>query len=264
MAFDTIYGVDFSAHEGDAAYKTWVAEATHEGDTLRVSSVRCAWDAFDLSAAGRAGTLPALVSFLGDESNALVGLDFPFSLPAAVVEDRFDATTWPAFLAEFTEVWSSPRALFDDVNDTEGTVRRDTDDEHGGQPPAGWRIKTQTYYGNSAVLAPLVRDHDASAPSFRSEGSGPTLLETYPAGVFDEAGLNRDGYKGVPEDCRERRRANVDGLRSEGVELPEDVASLAAHNDDALDSLACAYAAWRHADEDLHAHGDSIEGRIYV
>jgi len=264
MAFDTIYGVDFSAHNQDSAYKTWITEATCEGDALNVSSVRCAWDKFALSSAGRDATLDSLVSFLADEPDALVGLDFPFSLPEDVVENRTDATTWRDFLTQFTSVWSSPQEMFDDINDTEGTVLRDTDEEHGGQPPAGWRIKTQTYYGISKVLTPLVHDHDAHAPSLHSEGDGPTLLETYPAGVFDEAGWNRDGYKGVTEECRSRRKENVDGLLGEGVELSDDDVSLATHNDDALDSLACAYAAWQYVDEDLDAYGDSVEGRIYV
>lgn len=267
MDFETVYGVDFSAHGSKAGYRTWVTEAVPEEDSLRVRQSRCASDFFEENPSSRAETLDSLVQFFADEDDAIVGLDFPFSLPEAVVDEYFEVNDWRAFLTEFPGEWDSPSKMFHAVNDAEGfegNVPRVTDEEHDGQPPTGWRIKTQTYYGISGVLSPLVAEHDARVAPFFTDDDGVSLLETYPAGSFDELGLNRDGYKDVPEASRARRKENVRGLQDQGVSLPDEIACVAMHNDDALDSVAAAYATWQNVDA-FATDGDSgVEGRIYV
>lgn len=268
MDFETVYGVDFSAHGSKAGYRTWVTEAEPVGSELRVVSTQCATDALDGDPKRRAETLSALVAFLSNTEDALVGLDFPFSLPVPVIDAYFDSDDWPAFVAEFAGDWGSPREMFQVVSDDdsiESDALRETDDERGGQAPTGWRIKTQTYYGLSGVLAPLVHEHGARVAPFCPAGDGVALLETYPAGLFDRLALHRDGYKDVPAASRDRRAANLRGLQRRGMTVPDRDARAAMHNDDALDSLAAAFAAWQNADafDAGDATGD-IEGRIYV
>ena len=268
MDFETVYGVDFSAHGSKAGYRTWVTEAVLEENRLEVRQSRCAFDFFEDNPSSRAETLESLVQFFADEDDAIVGLDFPFSLPEAVADECFEANDWRAFLMEFPGEWESPSEMFHAVNDAEGfegNVARATDEEHDGQPPTGWRIKTQTYYGISGVLAPLVAEHDARAAPFFTDGDGVSLLEAYPAGLFDELGLHRSGYKDVPEASRARRKENVRGLQHRGVVLPDEAACVAMHNDDALDSVAAAHATWRNMDAFSTDGADSgVEGRIYV
>lgn len=268
MDFETVYGVDFSAHGSKAGYRTWVTEAVPEEKRLNVHRSCCAADFFDGDPTSRAETLDSMVQFFADEDDAIVGLDFPFSLPEVVVKEYFEMNDWYTFLTEFPGEWDSPSEMFHAVNDAEGfegNVPRVTDEEHDGQPPTGWRIKTQTYYGISGVLSPLVAEHDACVAPFFPNDDGVSLLETYPAGLFDELGLNRGGYKDVPEPSRERRKENVRGLQHRGVSLPDEVACVAMHNDDALDSVAAAHATWRNIDVfSIDGDASNVEGRIYV
>lgn len=268
MSFETVYGVDFSAHGSEAGYRTWVTEAEPDAEELRVVASQCATDALDGDPKSREETLPALVEFLAAREDAVVGLDFPFSLPYSVVDAYFASDDWTDFVFEFAADWTSPSEMFHAVHDDEsidGDALRETDEQRRGQPPTGWRIKTQTYYGISDVLSPLVHEHGARVAPFATAGSGVALMETYPAGLFDRLGLHREGYKDVPEASRERRAANLRGLQREGLSVSEDVGCLATHNDDALDSLAAAFAAWDNLDAFSTSEGsDDIEGRIYA
>jgi hypothetical protein len=265
MDAETIYGVDFSASSNDSGHKTWLTEAhPDENGVLQVQRVECAADALDGDPTSREKTLSGLVDYLGSESDAVVGFDFPFSLSSEVVSEFFEVDAWSGLVEAFPEEWSDPKEMFHAVNDAEVNDTRRTDDEHGGQDPTGWRIKTQTYYGIRDVLAPLVEDHGARVGSLHEVGEGPLLLETYPAAVFADNDLHRDGYKDVPEPSREKRTENLRGLQHRGVSIPEYYAEVARHNDDALDSIAAAFGAWHpHSEIDV-SEDRGVEGRIYV
>ena len=257
----TIYGVDFSAAADDAGRNTWIAqcsieERAGEEDNLAVEELA---DASELlsCAPDRDSTIAALVDLIEgypDERRAF-GLDFPFGLPRDL-----QGADWHEFLdrvrdgGEWGELGrvDGPRSLYDAAREraeAEGVgLRRVTDERRGGQEPTGFRIKTQTYYGVSALLAEL--SEDVSIPPMDDPTRNTVVLETYPAATFRR--LREEGYApvhdtGYKRDTREairRRRNNVDALAEAGVEF-DGHRAFAVATDHALDAVAAARATWR-------------------
>ncbi|MDA1192679.1 MAG: hypothetical protein O3A46_13485, partial [Candidatus Poribacteria bacterium] len=90
-----IVGVDFSGGK-DAGRKVWIAEGVPDNDGLRIE--RCAPIAERVeNAVGRDAAMIALVDFLANAPDAVVGLDFPFSLPDALIPYH----SWESFLDHF-------------------------------------------------------------------------------------------------------------------------------------------------------------------
>lgn len=143
---------------------------------------------------------------------------------------------------------------------------RETDADHGGQEPTGFRIKTQTYYGISAVLAPLAEDEAVSVVPMEEPRGATVVLETYPRAVFEEIDANGRGYKRDTRRSIERRRENVEALESASVGLGDDAKSYAIASDDALDAVAAAYATWRATCVDGHpeAYPDGARHEGYI
>ncbi|WP_435063169.1 DUF429 domain-containing protein [Halobaculum sp. EA56] len=272
-----VYGVDFSAAERSAGASTWVARCVADGDALVVDDLSSASEFLGLDSTARGDVLPALADRLGAvEGPAVAGLDFPFGLPAWVLGDD----DWRAFVEGTPDRWGvlgdvdGPRGLYDAVEaaaETDGRPRRRaTDDEHGGQAPAGFRIKTQTYYGISVLLRRLVGHEGVAVPPvLPASEPGLTVLETYPASVFDRLpGADRTGYKGDQRRHVEARRRNVAALRDAGVRFGDDAArDCAVATDDALDAVAAAVAAARNYPDALDAEygePERLEARIYA
>lgn len=283
-----VLGIDFSAAARSCGDNSWVATCRRTQTGLRVERLATLSETLGLSTSERAPTLAALVDALADPPEpTVVGLDVPFSLPAEFLRspeagaseddpdnsggsDTFDdpngsddtATVggdWTRFVRATPDSWgrldgvSDPKSLYErvrDVADAAGLPRsRATDEQYGGQEPAGFRIRTQTFYGISALLGPLVEREAVRVPPLHRDPDAPvTLLETYPAAVFDALPRGvREGYKsddraGVA--ARERNRA---ALAAAGVELCGTDASCATATDDALDAVAAAFAASRDA-----------------
>lgn len=270
--FGRVVGVDFSAARRAAGRRTWLAEARADGEALELEGLE--------DAAGRLGcdpsreeTLDALVEHVAGLDGAVVGLDFPFSLPAALLD-----ADWHSFVDATPERWGrlgdvdSPEALYEAATrfaDEAGVgLRRATDGRRGGQEPTGFRIKTQTYYGISRVLKGLHRDA-AVAPFDDPTGSSPAVVEAYPAACFDALGANRTGYKRDTRAAVEARRENVSALERAGVDVA-DHGHVAVASEHALDAVAAAVAAWRAARAEFAVDGEADratverEGHIYV
>lgn len=290
---NAVYGVDLSAAATRAGADTWVARCLVDGDALVVAELASAAEFLDLDSTAREDVLPAMAAHLGGvDGPAVVGIDVPFSLPAWVLGDR----SWREFAAATPGEWGvldgvdDPRDLYDAVReaadpDAGRPLRRATDDAHGGQDPAGFRIKTQTYYGISVLLRRLI-EHDgvcvppALAPAeVGTEPDSPprvAVLETYPASVFDRLdGADRTGYKGSQRRHVEVRRRNVAALVDAGVGFRDGTArgdaarDCAVATDDALDAIAAAYAAARNyrtaVDPDAEPDArERREARIYA
>ncbi|QZY00017.1 DUF429 domain-containing protein [Halobaculum rubrum] len=285
---NAVYGVDLSAAASNAGADTWVARCVVDGDALVVEKLASAAEFLDLDSTARDDVLPALAAHLGGvDGPAVAGVDVPFSLPAWVLGDR----TWREFVTATPEEWGvldgvdGPRDLYDAVReaadpDDGRPLRRATDDAHGGQDPAGFRIKTQTYYGISVLLRRLI-EHEGvcvppALPASTVDGAADSpprlaVLETYPASVFDRLdGAGRTGYKGTQRRHVEARRRNVAALVADGVGFADDAArDCAVATDDALDAVAAAYAAARNyrtaldPDDDADAR-DRLEARIFA
>ncbi|WP_348611840.1 DUF429 domain-containing protein [Halobaculum rarum] len=284
-----VYGIDLSAAAASAGADTWVARCAVDGDALVVDELASAAEFLDLDSTARDDVLPALAERLGGvDGPSAAGIDVPFSLPAWVLGDR----TWREFVAATPERWGvldevdDPRDLYDAVReaadpDAGRPLRRATDDAHGGQEPAGFRIKTQTYYGISVLLRRLIEREGVCVPpalpvSTVDGADGDqrprlAVLETYPASVFDRLdGADRTGYKKTQRRHVEARRRNVAALVDDGVRFADDAArDCAVATDDALDAVAAAYAAARNyrtaldQDDDPDAR-DRLEARIYA
>ncbi len=167
-----MYGVDLSAAAKRAGADTWVARCVPDGDGLVVAELASAAEFLDIDSTARDDVLPLLADHLGGvDGPAAAGVDVPFSLPAWVLGDR----TWREFVAATPDEWGvldgvgDPRDLYDAVREAADPeagrpLRRATDEAHGGQDPAGYRIKTQTYYGISVLLRRLIRREGVCVP----------------------------------------------------------------------------------------------------
>jgi len=261
VTVDRVVGVDFSAAARSAGDNTWLAVCRRTDAGLDVTELATAAELLDTDGS-RAETLPALVDFLAEPPvPTAVGLDVPFALPAEFLgfdgddERRADSGgLWTAFVADTPDQWGvlgpldGPEELYERVRetaDTRGFPRtRATDETYGGQEPAGYRIRTQTFYGISAVLAPLV-DRGARVPPVHPDPDADlTLLETYPAAVFDALpDATREGYKSDSRAGVAARGRNRAALQAAGVSLDDTAADCLTATDDALDAVAAAYAA---------------------
>lgn len=268
-----IVGVDFSAAKNDAGRNTWIADCRVRGEDLMVCSLENASKHLRLDPKKRDIVHQALVEHIADLENTIVAMDFPFSLPQWVIE-RDD---WESFVQGTPCKWgvldeiSDPKSLYEAVkqhtNETNCCTRRKTDTDHSGQDPAGYRIKTQTYYGIANVLGPLSSKKDVAVRPFQSVRDAQTLVaETYPAAVFERIGAERRGYKS--DDCSgiSARRKNLRRLEVSGMSVDSTYRDFAIGTDNALDALAAAYGAWVERKEIRSGSVESpvVEGTIYA
>jgi hypothetical protein len=266
---ERVIGIDFSGAEkaGDAI---WIAEACIEGERVRIES--CS-PAADLAGSGpeRVRCLPALVEFIADQRNAIIGCDFPFSLPEAMV----DGGSWRAFALGLGGRFACAEDFLADCRRrTDGREIRRACDRESRVPFAAYnlRIYRQTYHGIRDVLAPLLRNSGAVVlPMERPRPDRPWVIETCPASTLKHAGLY-PSYKGRSDAARDARRQIVNGLVRRGLLAPlgRSLRRLAIenHGGDALDSIVAAAATGR-----AHRAGafrDTIpnpcelfEGRVY-
>ncbi len=279
-----VYGVDFSAAAADAGTKTWIASGVVEhDDRLIIVDVAPLAEFLDLDAAARESCLPALATWIrGLDDDAVVGLDFPFGLPAFVVEAA-GHDSWRSLLNGFPETLINDEVSADDpvrafaercVGATEkhgeGTYdKRETDAAVGARSPYGFIADTIAFHGMRDVLAPVadvvrVEPMD-SLGNDRPETVGPTLVETYPAAVLDALGLYRTNYKGSSDAETTRRRRNAEGLAAESnviYKQPVDLVDRIVDNDggDALDAVAACLGAYAASESDYEVVIDGEEG----
>lgn len=267
---ERVYGIDFSASKRDAGRKTWIAEARREDDGLHLEELADAATMLECSPK-RDSTLEALVGFLNDFDGEAVGLDFPFGLPATLLEE---ADSWRDFIdgvrngewgrlgeisgpTEFHE----QAKIYSEENDEE--LRRDTDDERDGQSPTGFRIRTQTFYGISRVLAKL-GEGVAIPPMDDVNNASRCIVETYPAAVFRHlSDASDEGYKRDTRNAIDNRRENICALGDEGVKFG-DYKRYAVASDNALDAVAAAYATSENLDGFGADEANEREGYIFV
>ena len=289
-----VHGVDFSAAAADAGAKTWIASgAVAADDTLDITGVAPLVEFLDLDAADRGTALPALANWLrGLDDDAVVGLDFPFGLPAFVV-GAAGHDSWRSFISGFPgSLLKNADGNGDDPVRTfaercvgltdehgEGTYdKRETDGAVGARSPYGFIADTIAFYGMRDVLAAVVDDVRVMPMDAGRDGAadGPTLVETYPAAVLDALGLPRTKYKGSSDAETTRRRRNAEGLAAESdvvYKEPVDLVDRIVDNDggDALDAVAACLGAYAASESDYEVAVDGVdsetvalEGYIYA
>lgn len=259
-----VIGVDFSGAR-DAGRRIWIAAGSSlPGGSLRIDScVRAA----DLPGGGpgREAALAALRARIASEGPCVVGLDFPFSLPRALVPDP----SWEDFIRAFPRRYRDAEAFRAACLAAAGgrELRRATD-RAARVPFSAYnlRLYRQTFHGIRDVLVPLVTAGAARAsPLQPADPAKPLLLEICPASTL-KAARRYLPYKGRDARRRAARRAILARAEADlGAPLEPALRRpiVADAGGDALDAVLAALAAGR---APAGARGDAlarIEGHVH-
>jgi hypothetical protein len=271
MADETpIHGIDFSGAE-DACKRIWIASGTASKEGLRIKECRPVSN-WLRSLTSLESCLAALREFIKEEDDAVIGIDFPFSLPSDLVHE----SDWRSFVLEFgTRFRDADRfreGCFDNAGN--GEPKRITD--RLAKTPfslCNLRLYRQTFYGICDVLAPLVREDAARVlPLQEQEDGKPTLIEICPASTLK--GLNLYGkngkYKGKDKSQEMAREVIMRHLENNcSLEISSNClrTSIIENVGDALDSVIAAYAAFRAYHNGFRTDSDCqhyhLEGYVY-
>ena len=266
---ERILGIDFSG-AASAGKSIWISEAHLDGRRVHIEGCRSAAE-LPGSGPSRTQCLPVLVEHVGAQRCAVVGCDFPFSLPAIMI----DAADWRTFALGFGE-------RFERADDFLGDCRRRAFgrelkracDSESRVPFSAYnlRIYRQTFHGIRDFLAPLLRGSRAVVlPMEQPDGPRPWIVETCPASTLKHADLY-PSYKGPGAAARDARATIINGLVGRRLIAPlsSAIRRLALDNTggDALDSIIAAAATGRaYLTGQFSPRGcagqERIEGRVY-
>jgi len=259
-----VAGVDFSGAR-NAGKHIWIAEGTPAPEGIRIDTLHRAdalpsgGPAFDDAMTGLSGHIAGL-------TESLIGFDFPFSIPAPLIEQ----STWSAFVKEFAKKYQAPEEFRDHCRSKTGgrELKRLTDVE-AKVPWCAYnlRLYRQTWAGIRHVLAPLVFSGRARVIQIQRPKDGlPVIAEICPASF-----LKRDGlyfpYKGRGpklEYARSKiltelaRRKHLSPIRGRlRKTIVEDIGG------DALDAVLSAICAAGVEDIKPRSRADRLECRVY-
>jgi len=249
LAPTRVVGIDFSGarHPGK---RIWVTRGTVEGATLRVERCQRA-ESLPGSGIERERCLEALRAWIAGQEWALVGMDVPFGLPAALVQEP----TWERFVQAFPARYPCPERFREDcLGRANGREWRRLTDVQAATPFCVYnlRLYRQTYWALQAIVGPLVERQAACVLPMQPALPGrPWLVEICPASTLKRERRYGIPYKGGRAEHRAAREQILAWLEGPGqVVLPPDGAQTRAvilddAGGDALDSLVAAYAAAR-------------------
>jgi Protein of unknown function (DUF429) len=251
-----IFGLDFSGAR-DAGRRIWLAEGRLSPDGLEI--LECL-PAVELPGGGieRSAAISAVGRAISNMRNAIIGCDFPFSLP----RDFIRAESWIDFIAGFDHLDAFAFRAHCRRFSAGREPKRQTDLE-AKTPWCAFNIRLyrQSFHGMAELLKPLVVEAKAAIvlPMQPTRAGRPWLIEVCPASALRHFGW-RGSYKG-PQLRSQRRR--ILALLSEArllKALPSSIAERAIDNSggDALDSIIAALATARALRE--LGRGAPIEG----
>jgi hypothetical protein len=260
-----ILGVDFSG-ANDAGQKIWIAECKRgRGKRLTLLDLRPAVDLPD-SGIAPAVAIAALARHIIREPDTIVGCDFPFTLPKAVMD-----APWEAFVAGFPQRFSDP-AMFRTwaLRRADGREIRRAADHEAKTPFNSYnlRIYRQTWWGIAHLIHPMLKAGQAIVRPFQPlpRVRRPILIEACPASSL-KAIRFYPAYKGRRGAHRQERRAVLRKLVEIGVlEAPSQrLQAILLDNvgGDAIDALIAALATSHAAIETEADPNQRIEGIIY-
>ncbi len=266
--FRRFLGIDFSGAR-NAGNTIWIAEGAEAEGRFVIDRLRRARD-LPRGGSDRETALSALRNHLAVQDSALIGVDFPFSLPAELI----DAPDWPSFAKSFAGRYPDPEAFREDCRRrTDGREFKRRTDRETKTPFCAYnlRLYRQTCWGIASILAPLSEDpRIAIAPVLDRPEPNSTLAETCPASSLKRLEIYRP-YKGRGEALRDWRVAILVRLRQEGLDCGDGLAEIAIADigGDALDAIIAAATMWRvaeNAEEDLAARDgvDALEARVFA
>ena len=153
-----VYGVDFSGAK-DAGRRIWIATGSIRGKKLEITDCR---PAKELPGSGRElqKSLVGLTDFISGQREAIFGMDFPFGLPASLVEGK----SWKDFVLSFRKKFPDPKRFKEECFSLahNAELKRTTDAEK--RTPYccyNLRLYKQTYYGIKEIIEPLVLESQA-------------------------------------------------------------------------------------------------------
>mgnify|MGYP003668115838 FL=1 len=261
---DRVAGVDFSGARA-AGRNIWIAEGTVTPNGVRIKTLQRAADlpgganAFDAA-------IPALVDRVAMLTEHVVGFDFPFSLPAALI----DQDSWTSFARGFAADYADPDRFRDHCRDRTGgrEFKRATDTE-ARVPWCAYnlRLYRQTWAGIRHVLFPLTEYRGARVIPVQTPAKGkPLIAEICPASTLKAEALYVP-YKGRGDGLRTAREDILRSVTRRGLLSPVrgKLRDTILNNTggDALDAVLSAIAAARIEDPKPRNDLDRIECRVY-
>jgi hypothetical protein len=241
----TVHGIDFSG-SARAGKKIWIATGVIGGKGVEIVSCLRASDLPGGSAA-RQGALEALRRFIAVHPESVFGLDFPFSIPAELIERLAGGRTWDRLVAWLCDEVRDAAEFRDACREISGgkELRRATDLE-SATPfcPYNLRLFRQTYYGIRDLLTPCVADGSAVVPMQRPGSDCATLVEVCPASTLKANRMYGEPYKGRGAERRAQRARVLDRMRKNGTIVHERLRESICEDPegDALDSVIAAHA----------------------
>jgi len=97
-----VHGIDFSGGRSGGK-RSWVSSGLLEEGSLKIDDCRTASELAG-SGTGRDTFLEALVEWIKDQGFCGIGMDFPFSIPADLVEED----SWEEFVRSFPKKYAGP------------------------------------------------------------------------------------------------------------------------------------------------------------
>jgi hypothetical protein len=208
-----ILGIDFSGAV-DAGRKIWIAEATHD---IRAPDQPLKIDlclpATDLPQSGNdpERAIAALAKHIALDRSTIAGCDFPFGLPASLV----DALTWEDFIAQFPLRFPHHESYREDnrLRTQKIEIKRHTD-RIAGTPFNSYnlRLYRQAWWGMARLLHPLVTSGQAMVvPQMPVVGLKPIVIEVCAACTLKHLNCYPP-YKGREKLHRKARQRILDCL----------------------------------------------------
>ena len=259
-----VAGVDFSGAR-DAGRHIWIAKGLSTERGLLIDTLRRA-DALPTGGVAFADALQGLCDYVATLTDSIVGFDFPFSIPATLIEQ----TTWVAFVRDFAERYPAPQDFRESCRERTGgkELKRLTDVE-ARVPWCAYnlRLYRQTWAGIRHVLAPLVLRKQARVVPVQTPKDGlPVIAEICPASFLKRQNLYFP-YKGRGPELREARAAILTELARRRLIVPVRgrmrVSMLDDTGGDALDAVLSAVCAAGISDPRPRHTADRLECRVY-
>lgn len=264
-----IIGIDFSGSQY-AGRSIWISE-TDASDGLRIASVERA-DSLLGTGTRREHVLPALVEYISSKKNAFIGIDFPFTVAQSTMFTR----PWRQFVTSLENNFATPDEFRTWCWQAAGNreLRRATE-KVTSTPFASYnrRIKYQTYFGITQVIAPLLRSGAASFPPMEHVEPGkPAVIEICPSSTLKSFGQSTVGYKKSTAEGRQRREILLAAVKERSaithVKPAAEEAAIDDPKGDALDAILAAVATERGAAQIMNGpidlHGPIDEGHVFV
>lgn len=266
----TVHGIDFSGGRS-GGNSTWIASGTLDEGSLKIDECRTG-SSLPGSSTQREPFLETLRDWMREQGSCAIGMDFPFGLPAKLVEEE----TWVDFAAGFPKQYPDAdmfRMKCQQASPGEELTRATGDTAQTPYSPYNLRMYKQTYHGIAGLLSPLVQEDEICVlPMMEPEEGKPWLFEVCPSATMREQGY-RSSYKGTTQEHRAARTRILKNLQGSGTLTirAQGVLSSVLRDSgaDALDSVISGFAVTKqllHPERVLpeRLEGPEVEGHVYV